>query len=148
MAVKRVVAMTQSGAGTADGSYMTSVGFSGGHLSKTERNAAGILNFVAINGGWPTASVDQGNTGYDKASWAYPASPTDPMWSSGPDTRRWIVDFDFDGMAQPLLRGPADIKYPNGEYRDTETPARYLSEKVSINLGLAPAKVDGVHLRR
>ncbi len=145
MAVKRIIALTQSSRaanGYKDGSLMNDVIFTSGQLFKSQRDATGAYNYVPVQGGWPLSAVDPGQTGYDTGIWAY--SPSLP----GNDKRRWIVDFDFDGMSQPLLRGLGDLNFPNGEYRDNVTEARYNKrESVTITLGVPPGHVKGESVR-
>jgi len=141
MAVKRVVAMTQDG-GNIDGSFMKDTGFSTGQVFKWQRDAAGTFTYSPIEGGWPLVAVDQNNTGYDTGGWAY-----DPSLSVS-DKRRWIVDFDFNGMSNPSLRGPGDPTFPNGEYRNSAVATRYTDhESVTITLGVPPGHVKGEAVR-
>lgn len=151
MAVKRVVAMTQSSGVYKDGSYMRNTTFSGGQILKVKTDAKGNvvfpISYLVPTGGWPLSAVDQSQTGYDTPGSAYDYS------LSSDDKRRWIVDFDFDGMAAPpqrplTLRGPGDPSYPTGLYRDVEVPARYPNETVHITLQDVSPVAKGEPLRR
>lgn len=133
--------MTQQSGLKIDGSYMRNLTFTGGQLSKSQKNADGTYSFVPVTGGWPLAAVGS-KTGYDSGDWAYDSSIT------GKDKRRWIVDFDFPGMVAPTLRGPGDTKDPTGKYRNAVVVSRYTdSETVHLSLENGPARAHGKALR-
>lgn len=133
MNVKRVVAMTQRGQATRDGSFVRSVEFAAGDIAQPVWDANGNLTLNWL-GGWPMDNVDQGETGYA------------PGTQDGQG--RWVVDFDFAGMNVPDVRGAASTNDPQGTYRDAVVAARYPAETVHIHLRRGPARAAGRPVRR
>jgi hypothetical protein len=130
--VKRVVAMTQRGLPQRDGSFMENVGFNSVELARPVFTTGSTWTPDWSNT-WPVAAVTQGTTGYI------------------PDTQdgqgRWVVDFDFNGMRVPDVRGAASRTDPEGLYRDATTAARYNQETVHFHLRKGPARLGGHRAR-
>lgn len=130
MSVKRIVAITQQGANQNDGSYMKDVGCNTLYLATPsfDENYKLVPQWSSTVG-WPITDVDQDETKY--------ISGYDEMLN-------WKVDFNFEGMVVPEIRGPNDPHDPDGTYRDQPVQTRYNYESVSISLRKKPSWLKGM----